>query len=417
MNRKIYFLSVILLSLLVGLIGPISASAQPPDTVKVLIAFNSQPGPGDEAIVRQAGGSLKYNYHLVPAIAASVPAVAINGLSRNPRITRIEPDLEVQAIAQTLPWGVNRIDAEFAHAGGVVGTGIKVAVLDSGIDLDHPDLNVAGSVNFAGGGKDADDKYGHGTHVAGIIGAKDNGTGVIGVAPGVSLYAVKVLGNSGSGNYSDVIAGLQWAVVNGMQVTNNSYGSAGNPGATVEAAFDQAYSAGIINIAAAGNEYGSPVIYPARYGSVVAVSATTTSDSLAGFSNIGPEVELAAPGVSILSTYKSGGYTELSGTSMASPHVAGVAALIISSGTVTSNDGQYGIANEVRNRLTSTATDLGATGRDTWYGYGLVDAEKAALGTQNGNDLPSASNITDIAVASVTTPASVTKGNTASVTV
>jgi len=354
-------------------------AAQPAEMVKVLIGFDRQPGPDEEATVRGVGGSIKYTYHLVPAIAASVPQAAIDRLLRNPRVTRVEPDIEVRAIDQVLPWGVNRIDADVVHSTGNKGAGVKVAVLDTGIDLEHPDLSVADGVNFAGGGKDADDKNGHGSHVAGTIAALDNTIGVIGVAPNVSLYAVKVLGNGGTGSYSDVIAGLEWAVDNGMQVTNNSYGSTGDPGQTVKDAFDAAYAAGIINIAAAGNEYRDDVIYPARWGSVVAVSATTTDDTLASFSSVGPEVELAAPGKDIYSTYKDGGYATLSGTSMASPHVAGTAALVIAAGIVNDGDNSHGIANEVRDRLNVTAEDIGLLAEE--QGNGLVDAEAAAIST------------------------------------
>ena len=375
MNKRFLLSLTVALVLLVGLVGPGVAAAQPPQMAKVLIGFDRQPGPGEEALVRGVGGSIKYTYHLVPAIAASVPEAAIDGLLRNQRVTRVEPDIEVRAIDQVLPWGVNRIDAEVVHSAGNKGAAVKVAVLDTGIDLEHPDLSVAGWVNFAGGGKDADDKNGHGTHVAGTIAALDNTIGVIGVAPDVSLYAVKVLGNGGFGDYSDVIAGLQWAVDNGMQVTNNSYGSTGDPGQTVKDAFDAAYAAGIINIAAAGNEYGDDVIYPARYESVVAVSATTINDTLASFSSVGPEVELAAPGQDIYSTYKDGDYATLSGTSMASPHVAGTAALVIAAGIVSDGDGSYGIANEVRDRLNATAEDIGLSA--TEQGNGLVDAEAA----------------------------------------
>ena len=303
--------------------GPVllGTQAEAAGKVPVLISFSSQPGAADQAAVRGAGGTIKYTYHLVPAIAASVSPSAIPGLLRNPRITRIDPDIEVRAVEQVLPWGVDRLDSEAVHAAGNKGAGAKVAVLDTGIDLEHPDLAVAGQKNCASG-RNADDKNGHGTHVAGTVAALDNSIGVIGVAPEASLYAVKVLGNGGMGSYGDVICGLQWAVDNSMQVTNNSYGSSGDPGATVKAAFDNAYAAGVLNVGAAGNASGGPVIYPAKWDSVVAVSATTDTDVLASFSSVGSEVELAAPGKDILSTTNNGGTGTKSGTSMASPHVA-----------------------------------------------------------------------------------------------
>ena len=160
--------------------------------------------------------------------------------------------------------------------------------------------------------------------------------------PAVFLYALKVLNAQGSGSWSDVIAALQWAVNNGIQVTNNSYGSGRNPGGTVEAAFANAEAAGLVNVAAAGNSgncggKGNKVGWPARYSSVIAVGATNQNDGRPCFSSAGPDVELAAPGVAINSTIPGGGYDQYHGTSMASPHVAGTAALVISAGITDAN--------------------------------------------------------------------------------
>lgn len=364
-----------------GLVTPVAA--QPAATAKVLIGFIDKPGPSEQAIVKEVGGIIKYTYHLIPSIAAMVPERAISKLRGNPKITHVNRDTTVYAIEQSLPWGVDRIDAEVVHATNK-GTGVKVAILDTGIDLDHPDLNVAGGMNFASG-KGYDDKNGHGTHVAGIVAALDNGIGVIGVAPEVALYAVKVLGNGGRGNWSDIIAGIEWSVDNGMEVANMSLGATSAPSEVV-AASEAAYAAGLVLVAAAGNDYGGPVIYPAAYTSVIAVSATDSGDKLASFSSIGAEVELAGPGAGIYSTYKGGGYATMSGTSMSSPHVAGTAALVIASG-VSDVDGVNVTANEVRDRLNTTAEDMGATGWDPKYGNGLVDAENAVLGTTSGNNL------------------------------
>lgn len=160
--------------------------------------------------MRGAGGDIKYTYTLVNAIAASLPSGAVAALQNRPNVVRVEADLEVHAIDAELGsvWGVDRVDAEVVHntqAPKLAGAGVKVAVIDSGIDLTHPDLIIASSANFSKG-KSADDKYGHGT-IAGL----DDGNGVVGVAPGASLYAVRVLGNSGSGTWSDGIAGIEWA--------------------------------------------------------------------------------------------------------------------------------------------------------------------------------------------------------------
>ena len=136
-------------------------------------------------------------------------------------------------------------------------------------------------------------------------------------------------------------------------------------------------------MAAAGNDGSGYVIYTAKYSSVIAVAATDSADNRASFSNSGPQIELAAPGVNVYSTYLGGGYSALSGTSMAAPHVAGSAALVFASGLVTNNDGKNGLAREVRVRLRQTADHMGVAGRDKYYGYGLVDAEQAATGHQS----------------------------------
>ena len=382
MNKKLIVMAGIILALIIGLVSPASAAAQPSEMVKVLIGFDRQPGPNEEVIVHRAGGDIKYTYNLVPAIAASVPEAAIQGLSKNPKIISIEPDMKVYTVDAELDntWGVKQIGAGIAHEGGNKGAGVKIAVIDSGVDYTHPDLNdnfdpALLGYDFVNDDNDPMDDHGHGTHVAGTIAAEDDNTGVVGVAPEASIYALKVLGADGSGYYSDMIAALQWCVDNGIQVTNNSYGSSGDPGITVKDAYDNAYSAGVLHIAAAGNSGNPPgrgdnVIYPARWASVIAVAATDTNNNRANWSSTGPDVELAAPGVNIKSALLGGDYGNMSGTSMASPHVAGTAALVIASG-ITGN-------TQVRQMLIDTAVDLDPAGRDSYYGYGLVDAAEAA---------------------------------------
>lgn len=386
--------------LIASLATPVAS--QPAPMVKVLIGVTHQPGPSEEELVRQAGGQILFTYHLVPAIAALVPETAIPTLLANSLFTRVDHDVKVHATDLQLDraWGVKRIGAGTVQEAGNKGTGVKVAVIDTGIDYSHPDLrtNFAGGRDFVNNDADPIDDNGHGTHVAGTIAARDNGDGVVGVAPEAQVFGLKVLGADGSGDNTSVIAALEWAVDHQIQVANMSFGDTEDPGPIAKAAFDNATAAGVLLIAAAGND-GSPdgvtdtVGFPARFDSVVSVAATAPDNSRAFFSSVGPEVRLAAPGFDIMSTFLGGLYAVASGTSMATPHVVGVAALVIGAGI---NDVNHNgrINDEVEQRLISSADDFGAAGRDTEFGFGVVDAPRA-VGLPNPADTAPAVVITD----------------------
>ena len=257
---------------------------------------------------------------------ANIPMVSA------PEITEDAYGLDFASIfANEVPWGVARVKADkFWNV--TEGAGIKVAVIDTGINYNHPDLkaNYAGGYNAINPSLTPMDDQGHGTHVAGTIAAVRNNVGVVGVAPKARLYAVKVLGGDGSGSYSSIIGGVEWAVKQNVNVINMSLGGGGYMTA-FHKSLKAAVNAGITVVCAAGNDHGA-VSYPAKYPEAIAISALTNYDTLAYFSNRGPEIEFIAPGSAILSTSKSGGYEEMSGTSMACPHVAGLAALAISAG-------------------------------------------------------------------------------------
>lgn len=274
-------------------------------------------------------------------------------------------------MAQTVPYGIPLIKADKVQAQGYKGANVKVGIIDTGIASSHTDLKVVGGASFVSGESYNTDGNGHGTHVAGTVAALDNTTGVLGVAPNVSLYAIKVLNSSGSGTYSAIVSGIEWATQNGLDVINMSLG--GPSGSTaLKQAVDKAYASGIVVVAAAGNSGSSgsqnTIGYPAKYDSVIAVGAVDSNKNRASFSSVGSELEVMAPGVSVYSTYPSNTYTSLNGTSMASPHVAGAAALILSKYPTLS-------ASQVRNRLSSTATNLGDS---FYYGKGLINVEAAA---------------------------------------
>ncbi len=379
-----------------ALIGGVLAAGAPADAssrVDVFVGFRSTPGASDEAFVRDHGGEVLHRYSIVPAIAANVPERSVDRMRSDRRVTYVEEILDVVAVHHETElgntWGVDRIEADAVHHNANTGSGLRVAVLDSGIDTNHPDVGYDSgcSKNFVDG-ETLEDGNGHGTHTAGTVGAVQNGKGVVGAAYGSTLCILKVLGNGGGGSYDDVVAALDYIVndVNKnsstkVRVTNNSYGSSGDPGTTVRNAFDNAYNAGVYHAGAAGNSgnllgIGSNCIYPALYDSVVAIAATTKSDGRASFSSTCSQLELAAPGSSVNSTTNDGKYGTMSGTSMASPHVAGSAALVFAANSTWS-------PGQVRQALNDTAQDLGSSGHDSLYGYGLVRPDRA-VGTSGG---------------------------------
>jgi len=352
--------------------------------------------PAREALLQKFGGVKIKDLSLINGKAVLLPPAAVEALRQQVGVLRIDDDVIVEALvrptkfirptatptpkpAQIIPWGIERINAPKVWAITFADL-IKVGIIDTGIDTGHPDLmaNIKGGVNTINSRVGYNDDNGHGTHVAGIVAALNNTIGVVGVGPQIDLYGAKVLNRNGSGYLSDVIEGLDWAIQNGMQVVNMSLGTSSDV-QSFRDAVQRVNAAGVVQVAAAGNSGGS-VIYPAAYPEVIAVSATDNTDVLASWSSRGPQVALAAPGVNIYSTYKGSKYQTLSGTSMASPHVAGAAALVLSvpSRCDYNTDGGCSPA-EVLQRLGETAQDLGDVGRDNLYGYGLVDLQKAVL--------------------------------------
>lgn len=329
---------------------------------------------------------LDVNLYEAPIVAASLTNQEIATLRRNPNVAMIEEDGLVYALpdglmfegqpaplAETVPIGVSQVKAPPAW-GCSRGKGIKVAVLDTGIDWTHPDLiaNVKGAVSFVPG-QTAMDGHGHGTHCAGTIGAPINGRGVVGVAPEAWLYAVKVLANNGQGNWSWLISGLSWCVQNRIHIASMSLGGGGAP-AALELMCNAAFNRGVLLVAAAGNSGPgmNTVGQPGKYKSVIAVSAIDNTNVIANFSSRGPEVEIAAPGVQVLSTIPGGGYAQMSGTSMACPHVAGGAAVVWGAHRFATN-------RQIWDLLGATADNLGPPSWDPLYGYGRLDVDQAAM--------------------------------------
>jgi subtilisin len=337
--------------------------------------------------VRGSGGHVIRRMDSVRGLVVSLPSVAIEHMKHQFTDLKVSEDIELKLVepmtkgsssgpivqpAQSIPWGIAAIKSREANAINQ-GAGVKVCVIDTGVDLTHPDLmaNIVGGRNYissrgAVNPAQFNDDNGHGTHVAGIIAALDNGIGTVGVAPQAKIFAVKALNKRGSGFLSDIADGIAECVRVGSHVINMSLGATTDPTkeSPLKTAVSQAHQAGVVVVVAAGNE-GQNIAntVPAGYPTTIAVAAVDRNLNYPSWSNFGlAGDDFTAPGVSIYSTWKSNGYTTISGTSMAAPHVAGVVALKISAGAAS-----------------LIARDLGKA--TLIQGAGLIDA----LGTVNSH--------------------------------
>ncbi|OHE79347.1 MAG: hypothetical protein A3G75_00745 [Verrucomicrobia bacterium RIFCSPLOWO2_12_FULL_64_8] len=482
--------------LFAALIGIASADQR----VYVLFA-HGQKGPALAAAVA-AGGRVHHEFDDLIAFAVTLPDAAVAAISRNPNVVLVEEDPLRYLLSQVTPYGIDMVQAPLAVGAGATGAGIKIGVIDTGVYAAHEDLvagNITGDPDYGSSDERSwyRDIYSHGTHVTGTLAAADNSLGVIGVSPGsVSIHMVKVFGDAGQWIYSsDLLSAVRLAVTRGSKVINMSLGGSRSSGVE-KRGFDDLYkNKGILLVAAAGNDGTTAFSYPASYNSVISVAALDVAKAVADFSQKNSQVELAAPGVDVLSTVSyiedvgvtaggstyqansiefaargevtaalvygglgdtvnaawagkvvlvdrgtisfndkvqniqasggaaaiiannvsgnfygtlgdgnsstipavsvsledgtslkgvtgtsvtvtnlldqpANGYALFNGTSMATPHVAGVAALIWSKYPGATN-------KQVRQALDDTAEDLGAVGRDTSYGYGLVQAPAA----------------------------------------
>lgn len=367
---------------------------------KVIVGFHKAPGTAEKAMVEKRHGKVRKEFKHAHAVAVDIQDADLPALLSDPNVAYVEEDVKFQAIAPIAgnptatitatgnveydnAWSVSLIGSDTAHAQSVTGAGVNIAILDTGIDYNHPDLdmNYSGGDNFVtldvNNHDPLDDSYNsHGTHVAGVIAAELDGSGVVGVAPDASIYAIKVLDGAGFGSVSTIVAGIDWAIANQMDIVNMSMGITTYSQLLADACA-AADAAGILVVAAAGNNYGGAVLYPAAFPSVVAVGATTIYDEISPISPVGPEMELTAPGLNVYSTIAGGSYGFLGGTSQAAPHVSGLAALLLSAG-ITDVDGD-GVVNgrDVRLLMQNAAVDLGTPGFDEIYGYGRVSVADA----------------------------------------
>ncbi len=375
----------IFIALALSLVSPgIVLAAANPVGAPYIIVFKDNVKPADEApgLAKAYGLQQGFIYeYALKGMSALVPPGRLEALRHDPRVAYVEADMEQHISDQSMPTGIQRIYANTNPQIGINGVDdyrvdVDVAVIDTGVDLQHPDLNVQVGVNcynwwpftakcVAGG----DDDHYHGTHVAGTIGALDNGIGVVGVAPGARIWPVKVLSSSGSGYASQIIAGIDWVTAHAstIEVANMSLGGSGFSQAEYDA-IQRAVNAGVAFAVAAGNDDADARNYsPGGFNNVLSVSALADfdgqpgglgsptcradqDDTLADFSNWGPEIDVAAPGVCILSTYpiEQGSYGTISGTSMASPHAAGALALLASRSNPNNAADVYALYNQVK---------------------------------------------------------------------
>lgn len=330
----------------------------------------------------------------------------LQSLSKDSTVEYAQPNYTYTAIqipndpSYNAQWGLPRIKANLAWDISWGNDSITIAVVDTGVDANHPDLsaNLVYGYNAITNTSNTDDDQGHGTHVAGIAsGIINNNRGIAGVSGKSKIMPIKALSSTGSGYTSDIGEGIMWAADRGAKVINLSLGGPYYD-QYLQDSVNYAYNKGALIIAAAGNSNTSAPSYPAALNNVVAISAVDQSNSRASFSNYGSYIDLAAPGVSIYSTTYDGGYGYKSGTSMAAPFVAGAAALIWSLDNNKS-------AGEIETILKSTAYDLGYLGRDDAFGYGLIDVYNAIKVIEpSPGQTPSPSPVTTPTPGTVPTP-------------
>lgn len=342
------------------------------DTKRYIVKFNTKNIDRSQVIAKHSG-EFRHQFNHINAAVVNMTEQGLTELQKDLNVDYIEEDIVLEISSTSYSnWGVSDIQAPASWQSGLTGKGVKIAVIDTGAGP-HANLIVAGGTNVVNGSMTTSyaDDNGHGTHVTGIIAAQGLNGGVEGVAPGASVFAVKALNSSGSGYTSDIISGIDWAIDNEMDIINMSLGSS-ESSKSLKNAVDTAYKNGLLVVAAAGNDgnssgSGTNVEYPANYESVIAVAAVDSTHKRASFSATGSKVEVSAPGVNIISTYSNGRYTQMSGTSMATPFVAGDLALLKQEYPNYSNV-------QLRQLLDDAIVDLGAIGRDSLYGYGLIIA-------------------------------------------
>jgi len=338
---------------------------------RIIIVYKDSITSKDLDDLTKKTAKIQKKFKLIPAVAVTVKENWLNKIQTQENVLEIFEDVRVHS---TLGDSIPQINASQVHSSGITGSGVNVCIVDTGVDDSHSALNqLVAQYDFVNNDADAFDDKGHGTHVAGIVASNDLTFG--GVAPGSSLMAAKVLDSTGSGWSSDVILGIEWCVQNGANIISMSLASGLYTGicdsTPIAIASNMAVDQGVVVIAATGNDgLGDALAAPSCASKVISVGAVDKNDSRTNYSNEGAELDIVAPGSSIVSTYPGNSFSFGTGTSMATPHVAGIASLLLEkNGELT--------PSEIRTILRDSALDLGDSGFDTIYGYGRVDAFSA----------------------------------------
>ncbi|BCB05812.1 S8 family serine peptidase [Bacillus sp. KH172YL63] len=380
--RKIFAWVMILVLAILPLYSPTVAEAKGPleDTAnelpeRVIVKFKESAVSGDNLLGNSEGKSQPFSTVDVPD--GQKAEDFIKSLEHNPNVEYAETD-ELVELEYTpsdpyysLQWYQGVIEAERSWDQTIGSSDVVVAVIDNGIDLYHRDLNqhIVSPYDTVHDSPYTLSSGDHGTHVAGIIGSSmDNGVGAVGIAPSTSIMPIDVF-TTEYAYISDVIEGIYYAVDKGADIINMSLGSYSYSSSYNEA-IQYAHNNGVLVIAAAGNDNLGIPHYPSSYPNVISVASTNEYDNKSTFSNYGDDIDISAPGSRIYSTFSNSDYGYMSGTSMASPVVAGVAALLMANDPSITND-------EIAERLYESADDLGETGKDIYYGHGRVNARKA----------------------------------------
>jgi thermitase len=417
-------LALVLLSLLalMASFAPASAASQ---QARTSVAGPAVPGqfvvkfsPGLAAADR-AKAALSVGAKVIDRIAAldaetiEVAAIKANpssaaaehlmiALKQNPNVLYVEPNYLYRADwvpndpGYSQQWGWNKIQAPAAWDVTQGSSTVVIAGVDTGVQLNHPDLasKIVAGYDYVSGDSTPDDGNGHGTHTAGTFAAiTNNGVGGAGTCPNCKVMPVRVLDNNGSGTLTNVANGITWAADHGAKVINLSLGGSGST--TLQNAVNYAWNKGVFLACAAGNDGTSSTTnaYPGAYTNCFAVASTNSSDAKSSFSNYGTWVEVAAPGESIYSTWIGSGYNTISGTSMATPHVAGLAGLLASQGLTNA---------QIRDRIINTADKISGTG--TYWTGGRINAKAAVTNSAPPPPPPSGSSLTNGGFESGTSP-------------